>query len=160
MRGVTADKWPPSIGKQEAALDVAVAQGCDVERWPDEETVLSAEQPRAIAAAIIPSHHPHLQEARIAYLWLQSIEQKGRTVLGRASIANAKVRFFAHVEYVIEFNWVAWQELGPHQRAALVDHELMHCGFDDEKDKVVRHGWPAAHGTGQHVVPRFSHTQE
>lgn len=134
MKGVTSDKWPSTIGEQEGALDVAVAQGPDFEHWPAEERVLDAKQPRAIAEALIPVHHPHLKEARIGYLWVESMEKKGRIILGKASVANAKLRFYGEVDFLIEFNFTAWLELGPHQQAALVDHELMHCNIEETKN--------------------------
>lgn len=126
--GVTAEKWPEQLAMQADALDVAVAQGIDFERWPEGERVIEARQPRAIAEALIPALHPHLKGARIAYLWFKEKEKNGRTVLGHASVASAKVRFFGEVDFLIEFNHKTWKDAKPEQLAALVDHELSHCG--------------------------------
>ena len=137
MTGVTADKWPEVIGAQEGALDVAVAMGIDFDKWPQGEKVIEARQPRAIAEALIPVLHPHLKGARIAYLWFEDNEKNGKTILGHASKANPKVRFFGDVEFLIEFNHTRWKKASPLQLAALVDHELMHCGVE-EKDGEER----------------------
>lgn len=143
MKGVTADKWPAILAEQESALDVAVAQGIDFENWPDDEKIIEARQPRAIAEALIPVLHPHLKDARIAYLWFEDKEKNGKTILGHAAKANPKVRFFGEVEFVIEFNHTQWKEAGPLQLAALVDHELSHCGIEvkdgEERPMMIAH---------------------
>lgn len=136
MKGVTVDTWPEILAEQADALDVAVAQGIDFEHWPHPDKVVDAKQPRAIAEAMIPALHPHLKDARIGYLWVEAMEKKGRIVLGKASVCNAKLRHYGEVDFLIEWNWSAWKELEPHQLAALVDHELMHCNLEEKKDEV------------------------
>lgn len=141
--GETAPQWPASIGKQGSALDIAVAMGVDFLQWPQGETVREAIQPRAIAEALIPSHHPHLQTCRIGYLWVESMERASKIILGKASRANAKLRHYGNIDFLVEFNWTIWKELSPLQLAALVDHELQHCFMekvkDEEKPVIVPH---------------------
>lgn len=141
--GVTAEKWPEALAMQADALDVAVAQGIDFDKWPQGEKVIEARQPRAIAEALIPALHPHLKGARIAYLWFENKEKNGKVILGHAAKASPKVRFFGDVEFVIEFNHKTWKDAKPEQLAALVDHELCHCGIvekdGEERPTMIAH---------------------
>lgn len=71
--------------------------------------------------------HMELEGLRIAYLWQEEMKRAGRVVLGKASVANKKVKHFAEVDFVIEVSRSEWENLTTLQRVALIDHELMHC---------------------------------
>lgn len=116
----------------ELALGLAVPG-----EWPEGESMLKAEQPAALAAAMIPLLHRHLQDARIAYLFVEDKREKQKIRLGSAAKTSNKLRFLADVDYVLEFNWTAWLNLDAEQRVALVDHELCHCAGRDDKGKWI-----------------------
>lgn len=103
--------------------------------WPEDEKMLVADQPKALADVLIGSLHKHLLLANIAYLFIEDKRSNSRTTWGTAAKAPAKLKFLASVDYIVEFNWTAWMELSPEQRIALVDHELMHCAGQDEKGR-------------------------
>lgn len=118
--------------------DLAIAlQTPLLAQWDPERTYENAPQPGAIAAVLVDALHDHLQGASIGYLFREKMKTRDRVVLGKASKAGAKLEFFADHDFVIEFNWQEWRRLSPMQRIALVDHELRHCGRE-ENDKGER----------------------
>jgi len=102
--------------------------------------MIEAEQPGAIATAIIPMLHKHLLDAKVSYLFVEEKHERDRIKLGHAAKASTKLRFLAQVDYIVEFNWTAWSDLTAAQRVALVDHELCHCAGKDDKGKWVEKG--------------------
>jgi predicted metallopeptidase len=135
---MTTPKLPLPEGLELCRREIEASLGLPVPgEWPDDESILKAEQPAALAAAIIPLLHKHLQDARIACLFVQDKREKQKVRLGSAAKTSSKVRFLADVDYVVEFNWTAWRNLTAEQRVALVDHELCHCAGRDEKGKWV-----------------------
>lgn len=111
-----------------------------VATWPDGTAYLPAEEPEAIRRILVDELHSHLASARIALLFREEIAGRGKTILGKASKASAKIAFLAGLDFIIEFNWTTWYQLNGRQRIALVDHELAHCGYDSEKDRYLL--WP------------------
>lgn len=108
--------------------------------WPEDQPMIEAEQPAALAQAIIPLLHKHLVDAQISYLFVEDKRERDRVKLGHAAKASTKLRFIAQVDYVVEFNWTAWGTLSIEQRVALVDHELCHCAGKDDKGKWAERG--------------------
>jgi putative metallopeptidase len=98
---------------------------------------IKAYAPEAIAKILIGVYHGMLNHRPIAYLWRESMKRNGKITLGKASLAGGKIKHFGRVDFVIEFNWGAWQELTPRERIALVDHELTHCFTDGESLKPI-----------------------
>ncbi len=79
------------------------------------------------AREVIARYHPHLQEARIAYLFRQgSWISRGRTVYGKARIAPALWRFISGIDLVLVLHEETWQNLSRKGRKALLDHQLSH----------------------------------
>lgn len=111
-------------------------------QWPeDQASFLSAPQAEAIAKPLIAALHEHLLNAKIAYLFREDMQRRGRVRLGVAGKASSKVAYLTGFDFVLDFNWTYWTKLTPVQRIALVDHELTHCarGPDGEGWAVRAH---------------------
>lgn len=134
---------PESLATKHRALLDAMINGVDPTEWAEEDKMVRAYAPEAVAKILIPVHHGWLRGRPIAYLWREEMERNGKIVLGKASKASGKVRYFGEVDFVIEFHWTAWQALSPRERVALVDHELTHCGVEStdsgERLRMVPH---------------------
>lgn len=104
-----------------------------------------AEEIEPIARELIFQHHRHLWEgeANILYLFTsKERKSKGRITLATAQVANPLHRYLtgkrAHGEadFILIFDASYWRMMEPHQRTALVDHELCHCIQNEKGD-----GW-------------------
>lgn len=116
--------------------------------WPDDKApFVSAPQAEAIGTVLISALHPHLVEAKIAYLFREGMQRRGRVRLGVAQKAGTKLVYLAGFDFVLDFNWTYWGKLTPVQRIALVDHELTHCARGPEGE-----GWAVR----AHDVEEFS----
>lgn len=133
-----------------------------------------APEVRAIAKDIIASHHRHLLNATIRYVFRDEAAKKGsKVILGTARKIGGLNAFLAssHLDmneaedfFVIEIAADEWQHLDHKQRAALVDHELMHCDVDEDgKLKMVPHDLEEftsivrRHGLWKEDVRDFAH---
>lgn len=117
-------------GKLTAAVeDVAVPA-----TWDEDQTYVEAEQPAAIGWALISAVHQPLTNASIAYLYRRKMQAKGIPRVSKATAASPLVRHLTEFDFVLEFNWELWRGLQPRTRIAWVDHELAHCGRDDETE--------------------------
>jgi len=104
------------------------------------------------AQELIARYHPHLQEARIAYLFRQgSWTSRGRTVYGRARTASALWRFVSGIDLVLVLHEETWQDLGRKGRKALLDHQLSHFTPPSED----RQGYPRW-GIAEQDIREFS----
>ena len=90
--------------------------------------------------ALIPQHHPRLAEARIAYLFAESLTRKGQEQLAKIKKAGALERYLGEVDYIMVVNYETWQRLAKAQRRALLDHELCHCTVTSDKYGHPRYG--------------------
>jgi hypothetical protein len=140
---LTPKAWPVPLGRLSPALARALEMPAEFSEWPEGKKVLSAPQPLAIGNVLVEANHPLLVTRAVAYLWVKGELGTGgkRTTLGKARVASAKIRHFGHVDFVIDFNWTAWQTLSAVQRVALVDHELAHCATDGDtlKPLIIDH---------------------
>lgn len=110
-----------------------------------------APEVQQIAQALIPQYHGHLASARIRYLFREGPwASRGRTVLGKAYKLGAREQHLVGADFLVVINADAWRELTPEQRVALVDHELSHCGIDDQGNWTL---W-------EHDVEEFRHVLE
>lgn len=105
--------------------------------WHPDETYHEARQVEAIGKVLVDAIHPDLSNASIAYIFREKMKTRDRVVLGKAGKADGKLSFFAGYDFVIEINWQEWRRLSDMQKIALVDHELSHCGRE-ENDKGER----------------------
>jgi hypothetical protein len=104
-----------------------------------------APEVRAVAAKLIPAHHPHLKDTRIEYVFRSQHSSNGgkvvmataRKVTGlNAFLANTNPEFELTNEeeenpeafFCIEVWSGIWNVMDGAKKAALVDHELCHCG--------------------------------
>lgn len=148
----------------------------------------AAPEVEAIARDLIGAHHKHLINVPIRYVFRsEAAKSGGKIVWGKARKIGGLQAFLAVKEddlpvmetegnefFVIEIARDIWEDLTDAARAALVDHELMHC--ETEGDKLVisphdveefsgiirRHGlWRDdvkifAQAVKQHELPIFS----
>jgi hypothetical protein len=99
----------------------------------------------AIAERLIELFHPHLHGVRIEYVFLSEPPLRLRRPLaGRARIVSGLNAFLAtpgfegepEPFFCIEITKPIWDAWRVEKRIALVDHELKHCGYDDEFDEI------------------------
>lgn len=112
-------------------------------------------------------YHGHLEDCNIGILFRDEAPANGANfTLGMTKKVSDEARA-AGLDYhfIIWFAEDCWGRLTPSQREALVDHELMHCIWDENKKKsairqhdfeefnaiIARHGlwWPGAQETRQ-----------
>jgi hypothetical protein len=105
----------------------------------------------AIGARLIEHFHPHLSGVRVDFLFVSKPPVVGgEKKSGRARVVRGLWAYLAGEPkrdgepeefFVIEIWRTAWLKLKAEQRVALVDHELCHCGYDDEHDtlKIIPH---------------------
>jgi hypothetical protein len=95
-------------------------------------TFRSAPEVEAIAEELIEEHHPHLMGAKIIYVFRSKAEQgKGKVTLGTASKLSGLLGFLLQADFLIVMAEDEWLILSAKQKRALTDHELMHCGEDE-----------------------------
>ena len=84
------------------------------------------------ARELIREHHTALGEADIVYLFRDKAPKlKGKLTLGKAKKTSPIELTLTSYDFVI---WVAedkWNGMDWKTRKALVDHELSHCGLDE-----------------------------
>jgi hypothetical protein len=94
--------------------------------------------PYQIMAELIPAHHAHLAEARIAlawrYGWVEDAD--GHLRLGQAKKASDLDFTLHNYDFVIILNFDAWNaaDFSMEQMRALLDHELCHCQISQDED--------------------------
>lgn len=80
---------------------------------------------------LIPKHHQHLKDAKIAMAWNFSwkADVDGRLILGKCKKVAPIDRELHGFDFVIMLNFDIWNsaEFADKQRIALVDHELCHA---------------------------------
>ena len=98
-----------------------------------------------LAQELISKYHPWLENWRIGFLFRsERMTQRGdRFVFGQASKVSAKTNALLPAEEKLDFLiWIAqdwWWDATDKERAALLDHELCHCGQDGKmKDHDVQ----------------------
>lgn len=118
-----------TVDELKQALD-RVAAGAPVDKEPRYWLAPQAEE---VARRLIPQHHKHLANARIAYIFAKSLPARN----GKVPMANARKvpeaqRLLHGYDFVITINEDAWMLLTQAQREALIDHELSHCGMKQD----------------------------
>lgn len=118
-----------------------------------------APEVREIAKDLINTHHSHLYEAKILFLFRNGTWKVNRkTRYGTAEKCSSKVKFLTGYDFIITINGEIWPYLDQRAKAALVDHELCHCARGDDDNDGTRLGtsnrirWrilqPSSAGTG------------
>jgi hypothetical protein len=121
-----------------------------------------------IAERIIAEYHPDLLDARIGFLLRSG---SGMVVYGKAKKVSEELKTVLPYDFII---WLAEDMLGRFsaiQREALIDHELSHCLWNEEKRAakmrphdleefnhiIERYGlwWPASDATALAIQPHL-----
>lgn len=108
-----------------------------------DENTGEVREPYRIMEELIPIHHDHLAEAKIAMAWNLSwkADVDGHLVLGKCIKVPAIHRELHDYDFVICLNQPVWNtaDFGEKQRYALIDHELCHASVTvDDADDVKR----------------------
>ncbi|MDD3906515.1 MAG: putative metallopeptidase [Candidatus Omnitrophica bacterium] len=81
-------------------------------------------------------HHTHLANARIKAIFREKhMSSKGRTVAARAIKSGAIMRYLAGIDFIIEVAQDVWMTVDDKMHKAIIDHELCHCGWDNDKNE-------------------------
>lgn len=93
-----------------------------------------AEAPELIGQQLIAKYHTHLATAKMCYIFRSKAKKSGsKVVLGTASKLSDKLKVLADFDFIIEIGHDEWNSLNPQQQQALVDHELCHCGGEEDE---------------------------
>jgi predicted metallopeptidase len=101
-----------------------------------------------IARKLIEKHHQHLHGSRIEYVFVTPTpKSKQKEIWGRTRKISGLNAWLSTPEneresipepyFVIEISKEIWDFITNEQRIALTDHELSHCGFDDETETIT-----------------------
>jgi hypothetical protein len=107
--------------------------------------IFEADEVADVGRDLIEAYHPHLAEAHIRFLFTSKRRTKcGRVVLGTAQKASGLTAFFSQqrddmgalrpADFIILVSYGEWGALNEAGRRALVDHELLHCGMNENDD--------------------------
>jgi hypothetical protein len=90
----------------------------------------------AIAAGLIPNHHPELASARMWYVFVSEAANKGgQELLGKVKKVSGFLQWITEKDFLIEIALPKWNDLEADARTALVDHMLERCvGTEDDKN--------------------------
>jgi len=100
-----------------------------------------------LADAVRREHHPELDGAEIAYVFLPKAPvSAGRVRMGKAQKLAPVAAMLADKDFAIVLSSDVWKDLSLPQRQALLDHELCHCAprLNADGDRV---GWQKRHHT-------------
>ena len=90
------------------------------------------------AEKLIEKHHKHLIDVHIEYVFRDPPARRGeKLILGKArkiTGLNAFISDHGRPHLLIEIAEEEWKSMNAAQEKALLDHELSHCGWDEEKD--------------------------
>lgn len=106
------------------------------EQLPDENFYEAPQRIINLAQSIIDQFHPDLNQVNIAFVIRKKPSiSKGRMVLGEASLIPEKIKTLVDAHFMI---WIAepalaWDDT---RLAAILDHELCHCHWDEGKEKA------------------------
>lgn len=92
----------------------------------------------ALVREIVEEHEPQLSELSLAVLFWKESPQKGsKLVLGQAKKVTKEYQAlgFDH-DFIIFISMPQFYNMNEQQQRALIHHELLHCGYDDEDEKA------------------------
>lgn len=94
----------------------------------------SAESVEEIANQLLPTYHPELATARIAYVFVDVASKKnGLPVLGKTRKVSGALEYLLEKDFIVEVAMDQWNDADERKRHALVDHLLESCtGEEDE----------------------------
>lgn len=112
----------------------------------NEQEYAPAAEAEEIGRELVRKHHHWLDDAevKIVYVFVKNSSVKGgKEVLGRAKKIGGLNAWLTlpeemranvtkpEVFFLIELSWASWQYMNDNQKVALVDHELAHCGINE-----------------------------
>lgn len=109
-------------------------------------TFTSAAEVKEVAEKLIPLYHPHLQDARIDYVFTDSVSKKGgKEVWGTMRKITSLTAYLGGTKneqkngatgpfFVMTISKPVWDELDTFKKEALVDHELCHSGLELDEE--------------------------
>ena len=104
------------------------------------EWIKAPEEVLHIAEELISEYHEHLLGVEIGFVFRnEAPASNGKITLAKASVVPAHLRPYMNYEFII---WIAedkWHEASELQKRALIDHELYHCIFKDDKPAMRPH---------------------
>jgi len=102
---------------------------------------LAPQEIRDMADAIQNAHHGELDGLSIVYVMNPREQKKGsHVILGKAAKQSPLQRLLHNFDFAIVISAPRWVTLTEPQQKALLDHELCHCGVDDDgKPVMVEH---------------------
>jgi hypothetical protein len=99
-----------------------------------------------LAAELIAKHHPRLANARIAYLMNMTATPAKRPRLGKkrklgsaAMVPEKYNSLTTGFDFIIEIKQDLWSRMDLETQEALLDHELEHCGWDEDGPYIRNH---------------------
>lgn len=98
-----------------------------------------AESVQSLAQSLIPTYHPELATARVAYMFIDRVPKKGgRELYGKAVKVSGRWENLTELDFCLEVSLPKWNELNDDQRAAIVDHLLERCSGEEQEDGSVK----------------------
>lgn len=89
-----------------------------------------------IAEQVFP-YHSHLERKSIIFLFKKSMTPNGTAQICSKQINAILSIYDTEVDFIICLNWQIWNVLNIKQKAALVDHELEHCKYDEDDRPIM-----------------------
>ena len=134
--------WPDTVkmtAKGKKHIETA-GQMPQLATWPEDKKFMDADQPKAVAFALVAELHKHLVNAKIAFLFKQHVGGRGQSLGAKVKLASGETKHLTGFDFIMEINHSIWTTVPMHTRVALIDHELSHCGRD-ENDKycIIQH---------------------
>ena len=102
------------------------------------ELVPVTEEVLEMVREIVEEHEPQLAELSLAVLFWKNSPQKGsKLVLGQTKKVTKEYQAlgFDH-DFIIFLSMPQFYAMNEQQQRALIHHELLHCGYDDEDEKA------------------------
>lgn len=100
--------------------------------------------------------HFHLRDARVGLLWhWPDLKSKGREVLGKACKPAKLLAFYSKCDFVILISTNTWKLLSDEQKAAVIDHEMRHCGVKKKDGEMLMKGGKFVYELVPHDIEIF-----
>lgn len=98
-----------------------------------------AESVQSVAQTLLPTYHPELASARVAYMFIDRVAKKGgRELYGKAVKVSGRWENLTELDFCVEVSLPKWNELNDDQRTALVDHLLERCSGEEQEDGSLK----------------------
>lgn len=102
-----------------------------------------------VAKKIIEDHRPDIKDAKIAYMFRNKAQTKsGKIVMGSVKKVSALYHEITGLDYIVKIPYDVWSGLDEQTKEALIDHELRHCGKNEDGEFVyIEHDFEGFIGT-------------